>query len=48
MQGPSSQNREGTPNWEQHLRGRVAWAEQLNPAKAQRLRRLLEAIEWTR
>ena len=47
-QGPSSQNRAGLPNWEQHLRGRVAWAEQLNPAKAQRLRRLLDAIDWNR
>jgi len=34
-------------NWEQHLRGRVAWAEQLNPRKAARLRRLLAAIDWT-
>lgn len=47
-QGPSSQNREGLPHWEQHLRGRVAWAAQLNAAKARRLQRLLEAIDWTR
>ena len=46
--GPSTQNRDGHPHWEQHLRGRVAWAEQLNPRKAQRLRRLLERIDWAR
>jgi hypothetical protein len=47
-QGPSAQNREGLPHWEQHLRGRVAWAAQLNAPKAQRLQRLLDAIDWSR
>ena len=46
--GPSTQNREGLLHWEQHLRGRVAWAAQLNPAKAQRLQRLLDQVDWTR
>jgi len=46
-QGPSSQNREGLPQWEQHLRGRVAWAAQVNADKAQRLQRLLARIDWT-
>ena len=45
--GAAAQNRDGLPNWEQHLRGRVSWAEQLNPDKARRLRRLLNAIDWT-
>ncbi|MFL6629840.1 MAG: reverse transcriptase domain-containing protein [Vitreoscilla sp.] len=45
--GAAAQNRAGLPDWEQHLRGRVAWAEQLNPHKARRLRRLLDAIDWT-
>lgn len=45
--GASAQNRVGVPDWEQHLRGRVAWAEQLNAPKAQRLRRLLERIDWS-
>ena len=45
--GASAQNRAGLPNWEQHLRGRVAWVEQLNAPKAQRLRRLLERIDWS-
>jgi hypothetical protein len=48
VDGPSSQNRESLPHWEQHLRGRVAWAAQLNAAKAQRLGRLLARIDWTR
>ena len=46
-QGPASQNRAGLPQWEQHLRGRVAWAAQLNPDKAQRLQRVLDKIDWT-
>jgi hypothetical protein len=45
--GPSSQNREGLPQWEQHLRGRVAWAAQVNAQKAQRLQRLLARIDWS-
>ena len=45
--GASAQNRDSVPDWEQHLRGRVAWAAQLNPAKAQRLRRLLARIDWS-
>ena len=45
--GPATQNREGLPHWEQHLRGRVAWAAQLNPQKAQRLQRLLDRIDWS-
>ena len=44
--GASAQNREGVRQWEQHLRGRVAWAVQLNGQKAQRLRRLLDRIDW--
>ena len=45
--GAAAQNRAGLPNWEQHLRGRVAWAVQLNAPKARRLQRLLAAIDWT-
>lgn len=44
--GPATQNREGLPDWRGHLRGRVAWAAQLNPAKATRLQRLFEQIDW--
>ena len=45
--GAAAQNRDGVANWEQHLRGRVAWAGQLNAEKAQRLRRLLDRIDWS-
>ena len=48
VQGPVAQNREGRPHWRDYLRGRVAWAAQLNPAKAQRLKRLLDQIDWSR
>jgi RNA-directed DNA polymerase len=47
-QGPASQNREGRPHWREYLHGRVAWATQLNPSKAQRLKRLLDQIDWSR
>ncbi len=47
-QGPAAQNREGHPQWQEVLRGRVAWAAQLNPAKAQRLQRLFGQIDWAR
>lgn len=44
--GPRAQNRDALPNWRDHLRGRVAWATQLNPEKAQRLQRLFDQIDW--
>ena len=43
--GAATANRASHADWLGHLRGRVAWAAQLNPAKAERLRRLLRAIE---
>jgi len=46
--GPASQNRGNHPQWREHLQGRVAWAAQLNPSKAQRLKRLLDQIDWSR
>jgi len=47
-EGPAAQNREDKPHWREYLQGRVAWAAQLNPAKAQRLKRLLDQIDWSR
>jgi RNA-directed DNA polymerase len=47
-QGPAAQNREDKPQWREYLHGRVAWAAQINPAKAQRLKRLLNQIDWSR
>ena len=46
--GPQGENREGLQDWRQHLHGRVAWAAQLNVDKAQRLKRLLDRIDWSR
>lgn len=46
VHGPAAQNREGRPHWQAYLQGRVAWAAQLNPAKALRLKRLLDRIDW--
>ena len=48
VSGPAGQNREGHADWRAHLQGRVAWAAQLNPAKAERLRRLLAQVDWSR
>ena len=48
LHGPSIENRDQRPDWREHLRGRVAWAAQLNPEKAQRLQRLLARIDWQR
>ncbi len=46
--GPSSQNRANVPDFRRHLDGRVAWAEQINPPRGAKLRRLFERIDWTR
>ena len=48
LNGPAAENREGHADWRAHLRGRVAWAAQLNPDKAQRLERLYARIDWSR
>lgn len=48
VDGPSGQNREGHADGRAHLRGRVAWVAQFNPAKAGRLKRLLDRIDWAR
>jgi len=44
--GPESQNREGHAKFREHLQGRVAFVESINPAKGERLRALLEKIVW--
>lgn len=48
VEGPASQNRNGHADWRGHLQGRVAWAAQLNPAKAQKLKALLDRVDWSR
>jgi len=48
IDGPSGQNRDGHADWRGHLQGRVAWAAQLNAVKAEKLRKLLDRIDWSR
>lgn len=45
-QGPTSQNREGLPDFRAHLQGRVAQARSVHPVKGGRLRALFEEIVW--
>jgi retron-type reverse transcriptase len=44
--GPESQNRSGEADFRSHLLGRIAWVEQLNPARAHRLRASFDRISW--
>jgi len=46
--GVQSQNREGRPEFRAHLKGRVAFAEMINPEKGKRLRAILERVQWER
>lgn len=48
VDGPAGQNRDGHADWRGHLQGRVAWAARLNPARAEKLRRLLDRVDWAR
>ncbi|HLL22092.1 MAG TPA: reverse transcriptase family protein [Kofleriaceae bacterium] len=44
--GPASQNRDQLPDFRAHLRGRIAWVSQLDPAKGARLRAAFDDICW--
>lgn len=46
--GPASQNRSAHPEFRAHLRGRVAWFLQSDPARGARLQALFEQIDWSR
>lgn len=46
--GAESQNRDGHADFAAHLRGRIAFVRQLNPARAEKLQRLFEKILWDR
>ncbi len=48
VDGPSTQNRAAVADWRGHLIGRVSWAAQVNPRKAERLSALLARIDWAR
>jgi hypothetical protein len=43
---PASQNRDGHADFRAHLDGRVAWVENLNLRRGEKLRRLFDAISW--
>ncbi len=44
--GPASQNRENYADFLAHLRGRIAFVRQLNPARAAKLKGLFDQIRW--
>jgi hypothetical protein len=44
--GPEAENRSGVSNFRAHLDGRVTWVENVNPSRAQRLRRMFSEIRW--
>jgi RNA-directed DNA polymerase len=45
--GPANQNRFGMANFEDHLRGRIAWVASVNPQRGERLRRRFAEIDWS-
>jgi hypothetical protein len=45
--GPESQNRKQLPHFKIHLHGRIAFVRSLNLAKAEKLDKLYEQIDWT-
>ena len=46
--GPSTQNRDDVPAFEDHLRGRIAWVAQHDPTRGARLQAVHDAIDWSR
>ena len=44
--GPAGQNRTGHPAFRDHLRGRISWVNQLNPARGERLLATFAQIDW--
>ena len=46
--GPSTQNHDDVPAWEEHLRGRIAWVAQHDPARGARLQAVHDAVDWSR
>jgi RNA-directed DNA polymerase len=45
--GAAAQNRARHRDFQAHLLGRIAWVEQLNPARGRELRRRFAQIEWS-
>ncbi|GAA5106980.1 hypothetical protein GCM10023339_04500 [Alloalcanivorax gelatiniphagus] len=48
VHGPSSQNRDDVPAFEEHLRGRIAWVAQHDTLRGARLLSMHEAVDWSR
>ena len=46
--GPSTQNHDDVPAFEEHLRGRIAWVAQHDPVRGRRLQDVHDAIDWSR
>jgi RNA-directed DNA polymerase len=46
LRGPASQNLDGIEDFRAHLQGQIAWVGQLNPARAGKLMRLFEKVDW--
>ena len=46
LHGPEAANRDGLPNFRDHLAGRVGWVESVNPVRGRRLRTQFDAIVW--
>jgi hypothetical protein len=44
--GPASQNRSGSTDFEAHLRGRISWVASLNPDRGAKLHRQFAQIDW--
>jgi hypothetical protein len=45
--GPLAQNRDGHPDFQAYLTGRVSWVASLDPARGARLQAALDRIDWT-
>ncbi len=45
--GPSTQNRDALPDFQSHLRGRINWVHQLNPARGEKLMGMFRVIDWS-
>lgn len=46
--GPVSQNRQGRASFREHLQGKIAYVQMLNPLRGEKLRVIFERIDWTR
>lgn len=44
--GPAPHNRARLPDFEAHVRGRIAWVSALNPGRGEKLQRLFERVDW--